>query len=529
MRVQVADTRKKMTFSELETLVENQRKEIKELENAITQLEFKNIVLQEKYDLLVYKRFVRTSEAQDETQPELFDEDAAGIETGEEGGVEKETITYQRNKHKAGRKPLPENLTREERINDLPEEEKTCSCGGRLERIGEDVNEKLIIEEPRIYVERTVTPKYACPCCKGGAHDSDGPCVIKQAPAVPAILPGSVASPSMLAHIFTAKFADHLPYSRQEKQFERIGVNVSRQDMANWQGKVGIILLSLYVLLKDAVRAGKVLRMDETTVQVMGEEERKDTRKSYMWLARGGPPGKPVVIFKYSSSRKAENIDEFIQGFSGYLQTDGYAGYDSAVRGRSDIIHAGCFAHGRRKFFEAQKNGMQAKSAVIGINYIKQLYDIDNGLREKLKKNELDENNFLTQRKERSKVVLEKFRGYLDKRAGEISAETLLGKAVSYTRNQWDKLVAYLECAELTPDNNISENAIRPFVVGRKNWLFYKSPTGAETACILYSVIETSKLNGLNPSKYLKTLFERIPYAFSPDDWIALLPWNISL
>jgi transposase len=157
------------------------------------------------------------------------------------------------------------------------------------------------------------------------------------------------------------------------------------------------------------------------------------------------------------------------------------------------------------------------------------LYDIDNELWEQLKVNKVNESTFLTQRKERSAVILEKLRNYLDKRGREIPAETLLGKAVSYTLNQWDKLIAYLGCAELTPDNNISENAIRPFVVGRKNWLFYKSPVGAETACILYSIIETSKLNGLNPLKYLHTLFERIPYALSPDDWIALLPWNISL
>jgi hypothetical protein len=235
------------------------------------------------------------------------------------------------------------------------------------------------------------------------------------------------------------------------------------------------------------------------------------------------------VIYKYSDSRKAENIDEFIEGFSGYLQSDGYAGYDSAVKGRNDIIHAGCFARGRRKFFEAQKNGARAKSAAIGIKYIKQLYGIDNELREGLKGNEPDGSKFLIERKERSQAVLEKFRKYLDKRTGEVPGETLLGKAVSYTRNQWEKLIAYLDCAELAPDNNISENAIRPFVVGRKNWLFYKSPAGAETACILYSVIETAKLNGLNPLKYLKTLFERIPYALSPDDWIALLPWNISL
>jgi transposase len=299
--------------------------------------------------------------------------------------------------------------------------------------------------------------------------------------------------------------------------------------MANWQAEIGIILISLYVLLKQTVKEGKLLRMDETTARVMGEEDRKDTRKSYMRLARGGPPGKPAVIFKYSSSRKAEDIDEFIGGFSGYLQTDGCAGYDSAVSGRGDIIQAGCFAHARRKFFEAQKNGIQAQSAAISINYIKQLYGIDHDLREKLKKNEADEDNFLRQRKERSEAVLEKFGKYLDKRIGEVPSETLLGKAVNYTLNQRDKLIACLDCAELTPDNNLSENAIRPFVAGRKNWLFYKSPVGAETACILYSVIETAKQNGLDPLKYLRTLFERIPYAFSPDDWIVLLPWNISL
>ncbi|MDR0709728.1 MAG: transposase [Spirochaetaceae bacterium] len=195
-------------------------------------------------------------------------ESGAGKEKEDETG--KETITCQRNKRKAGRKPLPENLTREEHMNDLPEEEKTCYYGSRLERTGEDTSEKLIIEEPRIYVERTVTPKHVCPCCKGGRQDNNAPCVTKQAPAVPSILPGNIVSASMLAHIFTAKFQDHLPYNRQEKQFKRIRVGVSRQDMANWQGKTGIILISLYALLKQTLKKGKVLRMDETTVAVHG-------------------------------------------------------------------------------------------------------------------------------------------------------------------------------------------------------------------------------------------------------------------
>jgi hypothetical protein len=172
----------------------------------------------------------------------------------------------------------------------------------------------------------------------------------------------------------------------------------------------------------------------------------------------------------------------------------------------------------RRKFFEAQTGGTRARPAAPGIQYIKGLYDTDSELRKRFKGTETGENNFLTQRKKRSALILDKFRKYLEKRRGEIPADTLLEKAVSYTLNQWDKLTACLECAELTPDNNVSENTIRPFVAGRKNRLFYKSPAGAETACILYSVIETAKLNGLNPLKYPQTLFERIPYAVSPDD-----------
>jgi transposase len=205
--------------------------------------------------------------------------------------------------------------------------------------------------------------------------------------------------PALFDEIVTAKFQDHLPYARQEKQFERIGVCVSRQDMANRQEKVGIMLRSLYVVLK----AGKVLRMDETTVPVMGEEGRKDPQKSYLWLARGR--GKGVVIFKESSSRRAENIDECIQGFHGYLQTDGYAGYASAVKGRGGIIPVGCFTHAQRKFFEAQKTGVKAKPAASCLSAIKGLYEIDHESREGLKRKELDEATSVSERKEGSLVV----------------------------------------------------------------------------------------------------------------------------
>ena len=265
------------------------------------------------------------------------------------------------------------------------------------------------------------------------------------------------------------------------------------------------------------------MRMDETTVQVMGEPDRGDTQKSYMRLARGGPPDKIVTLYRYRRTRAAEHAKKFPEGFSGYLQTDGYEGYNAAVAGNGEITHVGCFAHARRKFFEASKASAKPRSAEEGVKHIRKLYDIENGLR----KENLSENDFLAKRKGLAMPVLAAFRAWLEKRANEVLPSALLGKAVSYTLRQWDKLTAYLESPHLTPDNNACENAIRPFVLGRKNWLFNKSPEGAKSSCGIYSLIETAKQNGVEPLKYLRALFEKAPLASSPADWEKLLPWNI--
>jgi transposase len=264
--------------------------------------------------------------------------------------------------------------------------------------------------------------------------------------------------------------------------------------------------------------------MDETTVQVMGEEGREDTQKSYMWLARGGPPGKPVVLYEYHETRGASHAKEFLEGFSGYLQTDGYDGYDKALKDRDDIIHVGCFAHARRKFFEASKVSKKPGSAEEGIKHIRKLYLVEEDLRSQ----NLPEEAFLCERKKQIQPVLDKFKIWLEKRAVEVPPSLLLGKAIGYTLNQWDKLTAYLESPNLTPDNNACENAIRPFVLGRKNWLFCKSPSGADSSCGMYSLIETARQNGLVPGDYLLVLFKSAPLAETGEDWEKLLPWNIS-
>ena len=245
----------------------------------------------------------------------------------------------------------------------------------------------------------------------------------------PSIIPRSIASSSLLSYIMVNKYQDHIPFHRQEAQFLRIGAVISRQDMANWQQNIYNFLTPLFSFLKDIIKTGPVIRMDETTSQVMGEEDRKDTQKSYIWLLKGGPPDKVIVLYEYRETRSAKNAIELLEGFSGYLQTDGYEGYDAAVRGLPGIIHVGCLAHARRRFFEASKATKTPQSAEVGLSYIRRLYEIEKTLREK----KLEDKLFLEKRKEAASVVFSEFREWLNKRANEVLPSCLLGKAVAYT------------------------------------------------------------------------------------------------
>jgi len=260
---------------------------------------------------------------------------------------------------------------------------------------------------------------------------------------------------------------------------------------------------------------------------VIREEGRDYTQKSYMWLCRGGPPDKIVVLYEYRETRAGENAKKLLEGFTGYLQTDGYEGYDYAVKDMPQIIQVGCFAHARRKFFEAAKISEQGGSAKEGIEYIRRLYEIERELRNQKEEKKKTLEEFLTERKAQAGPVLTDFKTWLLNNVDEVPPSCLLGKAIGYTLGQWDKMIRYLESPYLTPDNNACENAIRPFVLGRKNWIFHQTPEGAESACGMYSLIETAKQNGIVPLHYLTALFKKAPLASSPEDWEKLLPWNI--
>jgi len=485
----------------------------------------KYLEIKERYDLLIYKRFGRSAEQLIDTSQQLLfaeeKEQARPQETEPEECTEVKSYT----RKKPGRKTLDPALHREETVIDIPESEKICACGAKLNKIGEETSEKLHIIPQSIFVEKIIRPKYACPCCEGTETEGIAP-TVRIAPVPPSIIPKSITSPGLLSTIFTQKFEMHLPYYRQEKQFQMIGAEISRQDMSNWQQKVFEFLKILFLLLFKTLKSGPVMQMDETTVQVIGEQDRKDTQKSYMWLARGGPPDKKVIWYEYHPTRAAYNAKKFLEGYSGFLQTDGYKGYDTAVEGNSDIIHVGCFAHARRKFFEASKVNSNSLSANEGMKHIRKLYVIEDALRNSLEKNN-DIGRFLTDRKEQAEPVLVKFKAWLEKRKEDVPPSALLGTAINYTLAQWNKMIKYLESPYLTPDNNACENAIRPFVLGRKNWLFCQSIGGAESSCGIYTLIETAKQNGLVPFNYLMALFEKAPLAVSESDWEKLLPWNI--
>jgi len=499
---------------------------LKELEVNLKTIQFEHAVLKEKYDLVMYKRFVRSAEQliADKKQPLLFDSGEIKEEVVKKTKqLEFEEIkSYTRKK--SGRKAIDPKLPREEKVIDIAETEKVCACGANLTRIGEESSEKLHIIPPRIYVEKTIRPKYACRSCEGTEDESKK--TVRIVPVEPSIIPKSIVSPSLLSCIMIQKYEDHLPFYRQEKQFRRIMVTISRQDMSNWQQQAYNKVKPLLTLVKETIKTGPIIQMDETTVQVMGEEGRENTQKSYMWLARGGPPDKTVVLYEYRQTRCGKHAKEILEGYTGYLQTDGYSGYDSALKGNDKIIHVGCFAHARRKFFEAAKVSSSAKTAEEGIQYIKYLYIAESKIRKRYEHDE-DRKKFIRVRQMSTWRALTDFKRWLLKLENEIPPSTLLGTAINYTLAQWDKLVKYLESSYLTPDNNACENAIRPFVMGRKAWLFNKSPEGAESSCGMYSLIQTAKQNGIAPDKYLTTLFEKTPFASSREDWEKLLPWNI--
>jgi hypothetical protein len=285
-------------------------------------------------------------------------------------------------------------------------------------------------------------------------------------------------------------------------------------------------LQPLINLLQESQRAGYIIQADETRIQVLKEPDKSPRSDKYMWVTLGGLPDQKSVIFEYNKSRSSTVPLEILEGFSGYLQTDGYAGYNSACK-EYELTHVGCWDHARRKFTDAQaampknKKNSRLSKADMALSYINKLYVIERNIKN------LSIDDKKTARQEQSVPLLNKLKMFLEKNQPLIPKDSLTGKALTYLNNQWDKLVVYCENGELNISNILAENAIRPFVIGRKAWLFADTPNGANASAILYSFLETAKINKLEPYDYLVKVLKLLPYADCVEKYEALLPWNI--
>ena len=469
--------------------------------------------------LLARRRMFGSSSEQSSGQGRLFDEAevvAAGTTEAQDIAPlppEPAPLDAKDKPARGKRGPLPSELTRFEVVHDVPEAERTCPCGTPMVEIGQDVSEQLDIVPMQVRVLRHIRKRYGCP---GSLHAP----VTAALPPQP--LPKTNASADLLAMLLTVKFVDGLPLTRFGKVMARHGAPVPDQTLARWViGSVNVVQ-PLFNLLRDALLEGTLLHIDETVVQVLKEKDKKPTSQSYMWVQTGGPPGKPVVIFDYDPSRSGEVPIRLLHDYRGYLMADGYAGYNQLAR-IDGIVRLACWAHVRRRFVDAAKVQPKGKHgrADEAVAMIGKLYRI-----EREHKDATDAVRLLA-RQQHSVPALAALQAWLEKTLPAVTPKSALGTALSYMRDYWSMLTRYTERGDLPIDNNRAENAIRPFVIGRKAWLFSDTPAGANSSAIIYSLVETAKANGLEPYAWLRRILRDLPAAKTVEDVEALLPWNL--
>ena len=490
-----------------------QQEELESLQHEAQEWRDKYHNLLEQLRLAKQQRFGRSSEAHI-GQGELQFDEAESVETTELP-QEENTLTVTYTRKKPVRRPLPAHLPRIIIEHDIPEEEKTCACGCMKERFGEEVTEQLEYVPAKLSVIAHVRPKYSCRICAEG---------VSMAPIPQLFLPKSMATPSLVAHTIISKYEDHLPLYRQERIWGRLGIEMPRNTVCGWIMAAFEVCEPMGPTIHEELIASNYVQADETTMQVMDEPNRKNTSTSYMWVYTNYQPDKKVVLFDYQQTREARWPKQILKDFNGYLQTDGYKGYDW-VDDRPDIIHLGCFSHARRPFAQLVKIAKTTGKSHQAVAYIKKLYLIEKMPRD----NNYTHKQRYELRLQHAKPILDELKIWLDKTIKTTAPKSKLGEALFYMHHRWNELTAYLLDGSLEIDNNLIENLIRPFALGRKNWMMAGSPRGARAGALFYSLIATAKANGLNPFNYLKHLFENIRSCKTAEDYKALLPFNIKM
>lgn len=477
-----------------------------------------NRILKEQLQLTRQEQFGTSSEQASQVLPELpaasTSVEDAKDDTAPDQGKKPRAVKN------AGRKPIPAHLPREDVVCDLAVEQKKCDqCEAEMQFVGDEFSERVDIIPAKLIVKRYITKKYVCRCCNKF--------VAARAPR--SVIPGSsYGSAGLLADMVINKFQFALPFYRMEQVYSRAGHAISRTTMANLMITLADSLTPLVERFREHLLRQPIIHADETTFQVLKELGRAAQSKSYMWqYCSATHAAHQLVIFDYQTSRAGAHALKFLThpdetAFSGYLQVDGYAGYnviESATR-------VGCMAHVRRKFVEVVQAVPAAQAseslATKAIGLIQQLYLIEGQLTHATIAQRL------SARRLHSVPVLNQFKAWLDMQAQEGMRKTLLGKAVHYALGQWKYIIRYAEDGGLNIDNNIAERNIKSFVIGRKNWLFADSVDGGHATAVLTTMVRSALANKLDAYQYMVHVLEQLPYAQTEDDFQALMPWNVA-
>jgi len=479
-----------MTQEELEQKCARQEQQIAELVAKLTWYE-------ELYRLNKKKQFGPSSEQTNVLQLSVFNEAEVEAKPTPEPTVEQ--ITYTRRKQQGKREEQLEDLPVEVVEYNLPEGQVCSCCGNELHVMSTETRQELKIIPVQVKLVKHVRNVYSCRRCEEESIKTP----VVTAPMPAPVLPGSLASPSAIAYVMSQKYVESMPLYRQEQHLARFGIPLSRQTLANWMiQSAERWLRHLYARMHTHILKQDILHADETSLQVLHEEGREASNSSFMWLYRTGRGGPPIVLYDYQTTRASKHPVKFLSGFKGYIHVDGYAGYHALT----DVTLVGCVAHARRKFTEALAALPKGSTAVVeaqtGLDYCNKLFAIE---REVAGQSPQERFKY---RQAHSRPTLESFSAWLKYQAPRVLPKSSFGQAIAYCRNQWDKLTAFLQDGRLELDNNRGERSIKPFVIGRKNWLFCNTPKGAKASATIYSIVETAKENDLNPFLYLQFLFE---------------------
>lgn len=501
-------------------LIESMEKEIKTLKNEIEYL--KSIITNKNR-----KIFGASSEQVDANQLSFFNE----AEKYSDSSVEEPTveeITYKRAK-KNTYKGKKDNLANLERVvieHKLEGEDLKCKkCDEELVEIGIKSKKEIIKYIPaKLIVEEHITYSYACKSCEKETGESN----IIAAEAPKTIFYNSMASHELVAHTLVLKYQHAIPLYRQETYFDMMGATLSRQTLSNWTIAAASALEPIYNHMKKELLSRHYIHADETTLTVINDNGTESKSKKYMWLYMSNTNSKPVILYDYQNTRSSSCPKNFLGDFKGYLQTDGYSGYNSV----SNATRVYCLAHIRRHFYNVIENmneeALKNTRAILGFNYCEQIYKLEKEIREAYSN---DENYYEIRHKIRAEKLaplIEDFIDYVEREIQNALPRSPLGKALDYAKKHLPGLKNVLLDGSLDIDNNAAERAIKPFVIGRKNFLFANTAKGATASAIIYSIIETAKANNIVVEKFLKYLFDNLS-TIDPQDIESLehlMPWS---